>query len=49
MRRFVVSPGDGPAGEMRVPGDKSISHRAAMLGAIANGTTEISGFRESAD
>ena len=48
-RRFVVSPGGRLAGEMRVPGDKSISHRAAMLGAIADGTTEIRGFLESAD
>ena len=48
-RRFVVSPGGRVAGEMRVPGDKSISHRAAMLGAIADGTTEIHGFLDSAD
>ena len=39
----------GVAGEVRVPGDKSISHRAAMLGAIAEGTTEIHGFLEGAD
>ena len=32
-----------------MPGDKSISHRAIMLGAIADGTTEISGFLEGAD
>jgi 3-phosphoshikimate 1-carboxyvinyltransferase len=36
-------------GAVRVPGDKSISHRIAMLGAIANGTTTISGFASSAD
>jgi len=34
---------------LRVPGDKSISHRAVMLGAIARGTTEVSGFLEGAD
>jgi 3-phosphoshikimate 1-carboxyvinyltransferase len=34
---------------MRVPGDKSISHRAVMLGAIAEGTTEVEGFLEGAD
>lgn len=34
---------------MRVPGDKSISHRAALLGALAEGTTEIEGFLASAD
>ena len=31
-------------GEITVPGDKSISHRAVMLGALANGTTHITGF-----
>ena len=31
-------------GEITVPGDKSISHRAVMLGALANGTTRITGF-----
>lgn len=36
-------------GELTVPGDKSISHRAIMLGAIANGTTEISNFLNGAD
>lgn len=36
-------------GVVQVPGDKSISHRIAMLGAIANGTTTISGFASSAD
>jgi 3-phosphoshikimate 1-carboxyvinyltransferase len=48
-RRYVVSPGAGVAGELHVPGDKSISHRAAMLGAIAEGITEIHGFLESGD
>ena len=46
---YVVSPGAGVAGDVQVPGDKSISHRAAMLGAIADGTTEIHGFLESGD
>ena len=31
-------------GEITVPGDKSISHRAVMLGALANGTTHLTGF-----
>lgn len=48
-RRFVTAPGARVAGEIRVPGDKSISHRAALLGAIAEGVTEIHGFLESAD
>ena len=36
-------------GEITVPGDKSISHRAVMLGSIAKGTTEITGFLSGAD
>jgi len=36
-------------GRLRVPGDKSISHRAALLGAIASGTTTISGFLRAGD
>ena len=37
------------SGTVRVPGDKSISHRAIMLGALADGTTHISGFLEGED
>lgn len=37
------------AGQIKVPGDKSISHRAVMLGSLANGVTEISGFLKGAD
>ncbi|SCY20643.1 3-phosphoshikimate 1-carboxyvinyltransferase [Butyrivibrio sp. INlla14] len=36
-------------GDVFVPGDKSISHRSIMFGALAEGTTEITGFLESAD
>lgn len=36
-------------GVITVPGDKSISHRAIMLGALADGDTAIDGFLESAD
>ncbi|MDO4804073.1 MAG: 3-phosphoshikimate 1-carboxyvinyltransferase [Lachnospiraceae bacterium] len=36
-------------GELAVPGDKSISHRSVMLGAIAKGDTEVRGFLKSAD
>ncbi len=46
---YVVEPGGRVAGEIQVPGDKSISHRAAMLGAIADGVTEIHGFLEGED
>jgi 3-phosphoshikimate 1-carboxyvinyltransferase len=46
---FHVSAGGSLRGRIRVPGDKSISHRAIMLGAIAEGVTEISGFLEGED
>ncbi len=36
-------------GAIRVPGDKSISHRSIMLGSIARGTTEVAGFLQGAD
>lgn len=36
-------------GEITVPGDKSISHRGVMFGSISQGTTEITGFLNSAD
>lgn len=39
----------GVRGEITVPGDKSISHRAVMLGALADGTTHITGFLKGAD
>ncbi|HTT08148.1 MAG TPA: 3-phosphoshikimate 1-carboxyvinyltransferase [Gammaproteobacteria bacterium] len=42
--QFEVQPGAKLCGTLRVPGDKSISHRALMLGAIAEGVTDISGF-----
>ncbi len=46
---FIVSPGGTLRGRLRVPGDKSISHRAVMLGSLAQGTTEISGLLEGED
>lgn len=46
---FDVSGGGPLLGRLRVPGDKSISHRSIMLGALANGVTEVSGFLEGED
>jgi 3-phosphoshikimate 1-carboxyvinyltransferase len=46
---FRARPGGAVRGEIRVPGDKSISHRSIMLGAIAEGTTRVTGFLEGAD
>lgn len=46
---FTVRPGGALRGTVRVPGDKSVSHRAVMLGALADGMTEIEGFLTGED
>lgn len=46
---FILTPGGVITGEARVPGDKSMSHRSIMLGALAQGTTRVSGFLEGED
>ena len=46
---YVVQPGGALLGTMRVPGDKSISHRAILLGGVSEGTTRITGFLEGED
>ncbi|OGT20670.1 MAG: 3-phosphoshikimate 1-carboxyvinyltransferase [Gammaproteobacteria bacterium RBG_16_57_12] len=46
---FKVTPGGCLKGNIRVPGDKSVSHRSIMLGSIAEGVTEVSGFLEGED
>jgi len=46
---FTVEPGGQLTGRARVPGDKSISHRSIMLGSLAEGVTEVSGFLEGED
>lgn len=46
---YIVQPGGKFQGELRVPGDKSISHRSIMLGSLAEGVTEVSGFLEGDD
>jgi len=48
-QRFLVRPSGPLRGELRVPGDKSISHRAVMLGALADGITTIEGFLPGED
>lgn len=47
--QYRVQPGGALSGSLRVPGDKSISHRSIMLGALAEGITRVSGFLEGAD
>ena len=49
VSRFTITPGGALQGVIRVPGDKSISHRAIMLGSIATGRTRVSGFLEGKD
>jgi 3-phosphoshikimate 1-carboxyvinyltransferase len=46
---YCVQPGGSIQGVARVPGDKSISHRSIMLGSLANGITEVTGFLEGED
>lgn len=45
----IKKPSSPLKGELTVPGDKSISHRAVMFGAIAKGTTRITNFLQGAD
>jgi len=46
---FTVQPGGALTGRLRVPGDKSISHRSIMLGSLAEGTTHVTGFLDGED
>ncbi|HEX9473003.1 MAG TPA: 3-phosphoshikimate 1-carboxyvinyltransferase [Steroidobacteraceae bacterium] len=48
-RRYLAAPVSAIGGALSVPGDKSISHRALMLGGICTGTTHVQGFLDSAD
>lgn len=48
-KNYIVQPGGKLQGHIRVPGDKSISHRSIMLGSLAEGTTEVTGFLEGDD
>lgn len=46
---YCVEPGGQILGNHRIPGDKSVSHRSIMLGAIAEGVTRVSNFLEGED
>ncbi len=46
---FTASPSTSLSGEIRVPGDKSISHRSIMFGSLADGTTRVHGFLDGDD
>jgi len=47
--KFSVQPGSCLTGRVRVPGDKSMSHRSVMLGSLAEGDTHVTGFLEGED
>lgn len=49
MDPVVIRPGDAFSGRVSVPGDKSISHRTLLLGALADGSSHVRGFLPSAD
>lgn len=49
MKKFTVTPAKQLSGEVKVPGDKSISHRAVMIGSIAKGDTVIENFLRAED
>jgi 3-phosphoshikimate 1-carboxyvinyltransferase len=49
LMHFYLDPGGKLTGRIRVPGDKSMSHRSIMLGSIAEGRTTVSGFLEGED
>ncbi|MET1024956.1 MAG: 3-phosphoshikimate 1-carboxyvinyltransferase, partial [Pseudoxanthomonas sp.] len=46
---WIASPGTALRGTLEIPGDKSVSHRAIMLAALADGTSQIDGFLEGED
>ncbi len=46
---YTVKPGGSLRGEIRVPGDKSMSHRSIMLGSLADGVTHVTGFLNAED
>lgn len=47
--QFKLQPANKISGEIRVPGDKSVSHRSIMFGSLAEGTTKVTGFLEGED
>ncbi|HRU38606.1 MAG TPA: 3-phosphoshikimate 1-carboxyvinyltransferase, partial [Candidatus Goldiibacteriota bacterium] len=49
MKSVFIPPASGFNADIRVQGDKSISHRAIIIGSLAKGVTKISNFLEAAD
>ncbi len=48
-QQFTLNGGGSLRGRLHIPGDKSVSHRSIMLGALAEGVTQVSGFLEGED
>ena len=48
-QNWIVTPGQALHGEIEIPGDKSVSHRAVMFAALADGVSNIDGFLEGED
>ena len=46
---FIIQPSNSLNGKIRVPGDKSMSHRSIMLGSLAEGVTHVKGFLNAED
>ena len=46
---MIIKPAHSLKGEIHIPGDKSISHRSVMFGALANGMTEVTHFLQGAE
>jgi 3-phosphoshikimate 1-carboxyvinyltransferase len=49
MGKRTISPGGSIVGQLELPGDKSISHRYAIISAVSDGTSEISNYASAAD
>ncbi|HBF09000.1 MAG: bifunctional prephenate dehydrogenase/3-phosphoshikimate 1-carboxyvinyltransferase [Gammaproteobacteria bacterium] len=49
VQHFLLQPGGQCSGEITIPGDKSMSHRSIMFGALSEGTTNVKGFLEGED
>ncbi len=49
MSKFIAKPATSLSGNLKIPGDKSISHRSIMLGSLASGVTKVKGFLEGED
>ena len=49
MNKFIAKPANVLSGNIKIPGDKSISHRSVMMGSLATGITEVYGLLEGDD